>query len=151
MKIAVREITGLDSPAVTGLTAQLGYETTATATANLIAEILNSKNDLVLVAEADKQVVGWIHAFYAVRLESGRFVEIGGLVIDEQHRGRGIGKILIEAVKVWSRQRHITHIKVRSNTRRLSTHQFYLKAGFTQIKEQKIFEIELPSLIADKY
>ena len=151
MNILVREITRADSTAVASLTGQLGYQTTVVAASDLIVEILQSKSDLALVAEINTQVVGWIHAFYAIRLESGRFVEIGGLVVDEQHRSKGIGKILIAAVKQWAGQRQVKNIKVRCNTKRLASHQFYLKAGFTETKEQKIFEIELPNLLADKY
>ncbi|MGV3587186.1 MAG: GNAT family N-acetyltransferase [Adhaeribacter sp.] len=141
MNILVRQITVADSPSVANLTAQLGYQTTTAETADLLAEILKSKTDLALVAEINSQVVGWIHAFYAVRLESGRFVEIGGLVVDAQHRGKGIGKILIAAVKQWAGQYQTTHIKVRCNTKRFASHQFYRQAGFTEVKEQKIFEM----------
>ncbi|MGV3589393.1 MAG: GNAT family N-acetyltransferase [Adhaeribacter sp.] len=141
MNILVRAITVADSPAIANLTGQLGYQTTTAETADLLAEILKSKTDLGLVAEINSQVVGWIHAFYAVRLESGRFVEIGGLVVDAPHRGKGIGKILIAAVKQWASQYPITHIKVRCNTKRLASHQFYRQAGFTEIKEQKIFRM----------
>ncbi|GEO03863.1 GNAT family acetyltransferase [Adhaeribacter aerolatus] len=143
MEINIKKLTVQDSAAVAELTTQLGYQTTGTTTAELISEILDSANHLALVAETGNQVVGWVHAFYAVRLESGRFVEIGGLVVDEKYRGKGIGKILIEAVKQWSRQRQITHLKVRCSTKRLASHQFYLKASFTETKEQKIFGLEL--------
>ncbi|KAA5540581.1 GNAT family N-acetyltransferase [Adhaeribacter rhizoryzae] len=143
MNIFVRAITVADSTAVASLTNQLGYQTTAAETADLLAEILKSKTDLALVAEINKEVVGWIHAFYAIRLESGRFVEIGGLVVDAPHRGKGIGKILVAAVTQWASQYQITHIKVRCNTKRFASHQFYRQAGFTEVKEQKIFEIKV--------
>jgi GNAT superfamily N-acetyltransferase len=143
MQLSVREVTINDSEAVAGLTAQLGYKTTVAATTNLIAEILSRKDDIALVAVMDGKIAGWIHAFYAVRLESGRFVEIGGLVVDGQHRGKGIGKMLMAEVKQWSRHRQITSLKVRCSTKRLASHRFYLINGFTELKEQKIFESKI--------
>jgi GNAT superfamily N-acetyltransferase len=143
MQVFIREVTINDSETVAGLTAQLGYETTVAATTELIAEILNRKDDIALVAVINGKIAGWIHAFYAVRLESGRFAEIGGLVVDGQHRGQGIGKMLVAEVKQWSRRRQIASLKVRCSTKRLASHRFYLQNGFTELKEQKIFELNI--------
>ncbi len=45
---------------------------------------------MFLVAEdKDKNVIGWIHVFIAVRIESETFAEIGGLVVNENIRGYG--------------------------------------------------------------
>ena len=143
MPVLIREINIQDSAVIAGLTGQLGYKTTVAETTSLITEIKNRNEDLALVAVKDNNIVGWIHAFRAVRLQSGHFVEIGGLVIDEQHRGQGIGNLLIERVKEWSRRQHIATIKVRCSTKRLASHRFYLAQGFTEVKEQKIFELNI--------
>lgn len=93
------------------------------------------------VACTGEQVVGWIHGFDAFRLESEPFVEIGGLVVDENLRGQGIGRQLIEQVKGWAIERSVSKLRVRCNTRRTDTHAFYRKLGFAESKEQKVFDL----------
>ncbi|MDB5261334.1 MAG: family N-acetyltransferase [Adhaeribacter sp.] len=123
--LIIRKMNTQDSAAVADLTTQLGYKTNILATTKLIAEISNRPEDLVLVAVVDEYIAGWVHAFQAIRLESGSFVEIGGLVEDARYRGRGIGKMLIEEVKKWSDWRQVNRLKVRCSTKRLASHRFY--------------------------
>jgi GNAT superfamily N-acetyltransferase len=90
-----------------------------------------------------KKQIGWIHAFKTLRIESKPFIEIGGLVVDENYRGKGVGKLLINAIKNWSEQEEISTIRVRCHTKRKEAHLFYNKLGFSESKEQKIFEIRI--------
>jgi GNAT superfamily N-acetyltransferase len=78
-----------------------------------------------------------------VFLESNPFVEVGGLVVDENYRSKGIGKKLVEQIKQWCVEKHISTLRVRSQVKRKEAHQFYLANGFTEIKEQKVFQINL--------
>lgn len=91
----------------------------------------------------DETVIGWIHGFYSLRVESDAFVEIGGLVIDERYRRKGVGKMLVNEVIEWSRRMNIHKIRVRSNAIRTDAHTFYESIGFTETKEQKIFDLNL--------
>ncbi|HET7898251.1 MAG TPA: GNAT family N-acetyltransferase, partial [Flavisolibacter sp.] len=91
-----------DAPAVNQLSVQLGYTLSSEQTANQMVMVLSSGDHTAFVATNDETVLGWIHAFQPVYLESLPFVEIGGLVVDEAHRGKGIGKALINAVIDWS-------------------------------------------------
>jgi GNAT superfamily N-acetyltransferase len=91
----------------------------------------------------DKTVVGWIHGFHSLTVEYDPCVEIGGLVIDINHRRKGIGQMLVNEVIAWSRSIGMNRIRVRSNTIRNDAHSFYLGIGFIQIKEQKVFDLLL--------
>ncbi len=143
MNITIRSITIDDVPAVTVLSEQLGYNMSIENTALQIAEILNSPNDMACVAVMDNKVVGWIHVFYTLRIECPSYCEIGGLVVDEHHRSTGIGKMLIECIKPWCADKKCSVLKVRSNIKRNDAHRFYMQAGFTEVKQQKVFEIKL--------
>ena len=44
---------------------------------------MSSNNHTAFVALTDEKIVGWIHGFRALLLESKPFVEIGGLLVDE--------------------------------------------------------------------
>ncbi|MBI2280889.1 MAG: GNAT family N-acetyltransferase, partial [Bacteroidetes bacterium] len=80
---------------ITELSCQLGYETTREKTRQRLTEILNHTDNCVFVAVNDAKVIGWIHGFYSLRVESESFVEIGGLVVDKIYQKKGIGKLLI--------------------------------------------------------
>jgi len=58
---------------------------------------------LVLAAERNGRVVGWLHAFVALRIESAAFAEIGGMVVDASGRGQGLGQQLVRATATWAR------------------------------------------------
>jgi GNAT superfamily N-acetyltransferase len=97
------------------------------------------------VAFHQKKIVGWIHVFQTTRLESGSFCEIGGLVVDDQYRRKGIGKLLIQHIKPWCLSKGNPALRVRCNTKRKEAHEFYFQLGFNENKEQKVFEINLSS------
>lgn len=139
MSTSIRIATINDVEYITELSCQLGYETTREKTQQRLTEILNNTDNCVFVAVNDAKVIGWIHGFYSLRVESESFVEIGGLVVDKNYRNKGIGKLLIETVCEWSILKKCRNIRVRSNTIRKETHQFYKNMDFIELKEQKVF------------
>lgn len=132
-----------DADAVASLSDQLGYTTSPDEMLIRLEKVLNSAADCVFVAICNGKVAGWIHGFQAFRVESEPFVEIGGLVIDDHYRGNGLGKLLAEELCKWSITRNCKTIRVRSNIKRKEAHSFYKKIGFTEIKEQKVFTLQL--------
>jgi GNAT superfamily N-acetyltransferase len=142
MKFFVREAAPKDADDIAGLSNQLGYAMSASATLQNLETILNNKNELVLVAVHEEKVIGWIHVFQTTRLESGSFCEIGGLVVDDQYRRMGAGKLLIEHIKPWCIAK-ASSLRVRSNIKRTQAHEFYHQCGFSETKQQKVFEIKL--------
>jgi GNAT superfamily N-acetyltransferase len=141
MELLIREISAEDAQAVHLLSQQLGYELSVADTAAQIKEVLSRKDNYALVAVVNETIVGWIHAFKAIRIETKPFIEIGGLVVDEQYRSRGVGKKLVTRIKEWCAEQEIHSLRVRSNTKRSEAHQFYTRLGFTEKKEQKVFEM----------
>ena len=143
MSITIRQATTEDTQRITQLSSQLGYAISEADTIQNINQLLNSRHDVVYVATLDEAVIGWIHDFYAVRIETKPFSEIGGLVVDETVRGKGIGKLLIDKATEWSRSRSAETLRVRTKVVRTDTHKFYERAGFTLTKQQNIYGISL--------
>ena len=143
MSLILRVANIKDAECITELSHQLGYETTREKTQQRLAEILSQTDNCIFVAVDDTLVIGWIHGFYSLRVESEPFVEIGGLVVDKNYRKKGIGKILIENVCTWSNLKKCNNIRVRSNIVRKESHQFYKNMGFIELKEQKVFGKQL--------
>lgn len=143
MEISIREIWVEDAGQIVALSEQLGYTMSLTDTQKQIEEIVESKSDKAFVAIDRGKIIGWMHVFYTSRLESKSFCEIGGLVVDENCRGRGVGKLLVEQAKQWCLAKGCEKLKVRSNVIRDKAHAFYLSCNFNDAKEQKVFEINI--------
>ncbi|WP_316847947.1 GNAT family N-acetyltransferase [Pedobacter psychrodurus] len=141
--VQIREISEEDAQGVAQLSTQLGYESNTEQTLTRIRQINKSNENCAFAAVIDDVIVGWIHGFYTLRIESEPFVEIGGLIVDETYRNLKIGKQLIESVKLWAKKHHIKKLKVRCNTKRIESHKFYERLGFKENKRQIVFEMNL--------
>lgn len=141
--VQIREISEKDAESVTTLSIQLGYDSNIRLTSARIKRINNSNENCAFVALIDDKVVGWIHGFYTLRIESDPFVEIGGLIVDENYRNLKIGKQLIENVDLRAKKHQVKKLKVRCNIKRTESHKFYERIGFKENKRQVAFEIDL--------
>ncbi|WP_417502457.1 GNAT family N-acetyltransferase [Marinobacter sp.] len=104
--------------------------------------LLNSDGHRIWVADLGDVVVGWLHAYLAVRVGVAPFIEIAGLIVDEQHRSEGIGSKLVAEAVVWAKSIGVA-VRVRSNSKRAATHNFYQAQGFKLLKQQQVFEFNL--------
>ena len=141
--VEIRVITKKDAESVAWLSTQLGYESDIEQISARIKHINKSNDNCAFVALVDDKVVGWIHGFYTLRIESDPFVEIGGLIVDSAYRNLKIGKQLIERLKLWAEQHQVKKLKVRCNIIRTESHKFYERLGFKENKRQIAFEIDL--------
>jgi len=143
-RVSIRAMLESDADAVHRLAVQLGYPTTPAATLARVRAVLASNVADAFVAEdAEGRVLGWAHVFAAPFLESGPNAELGGLVVDESARGRGIGTALVARAESWTRERGIGKLCLRSNVVRTEAHAFYQKLGFAIQKSQFKFQKEV--------
>jgi GNAT superfamily N-acetyltransferase len=143
MEIQIERINIQHALSVQQLSEQLGYPLSLLEIESNITELTSTNDHVAFVAVIDKQVVGWVHAFRALFMESKPFIEIGGLIVDDKYRSKGVGKKLVEKIKEWCMEKQISVLRVRSQLKRKEAHQFYLNNGFIEIKEQKVFQINL--------
>ena len=145
LDVRVRAMTESDAGAVHRLAVELGYPTQPALTLARVQAVLASDIADAFVAEdPEGRVLGWAHVFIAPFLESGPNAELGGLVVDESARGRGIGAALVARVESWARERGIRKLCLRSNVIRTEAHGFYQGLGFTIQKSQFKFQKEIP-------
>lgn len=139
--IEIRTALPEDAPAVADLAGQFGYPSAVEEVAERLALVRTAPDHAVWVAcRADDEVVGWVHAFLAVRIESPLFAELGGLVVAQEQRGKGIGKRLLAAVERWAAEQGVAKLRVRSRSSRTGAHLFYARLGFVLTKEQSVFD-----------
>ena len=143
MEIFIRDITEQDAEAVNTLSTQLGYTMPIEQTLANIRSVMATKGHHAFAAMHADKMVGWIGVAVALQIESAPFSEISGLIVDGQYRGQGIGKLLIERVKLWSKETGTKTLRLRTNMIRKEAHLFYRHLGFKEIKEQKVFEMEV--------
>lgn len=137
MGVEYRIATKKDLPEMVNLMSDLGYRTNVKKLTAAL-ELIRSQSGEVFVADDGKHIIGCINAIIDVRLAEGSTGEIVSLVIDKQHRGKGVGKGLLKYAEQWLTTK-TGMVRIRANTLRTNAHRFYLDKGYNEIKEQKIF------------
>ncbi|GGY03794.1 hypothetical protein GCM10007386_38240 [Pseudoduganella dura] len=61
---------------------------------------------------------------------AGQLGRITSMVVDERHRGSGVGGALIGAAEQWFAAAGCVKVEVTSSDRRLDAHRFYERHGF---------------------
>lgn len=127
-----------DAEAVASLCGELGYPTNAADVGERFA-LLSARPDCLLVAEDDRQVLGWIHVQPALVLEAEPWAEVAGLVVTESARGLGVGHALLDAGERWASEHGFETVRLRSNVVRTAAHGFYRHRGYEVFKKQLNF------------
>lgn len=134
----LRQATRDDAAALAALSTQLGYPSTSDQVQARLSWLI-STDDIILVAESNDRVVGWIHMQVSCTVEANPNAEIAGLVVDESCRGQGVGSALVEEGCLWAKRRGMVEVRVRSNVLREEAHRFYEGQGFQRLKTQIVF------------
>lgn len=143
IRVTIRPAEREDAAEMARLSGHLGYPCTTEEMIPRLRRILESKVDWVWVASIPEGLIGWVQCTEMDRLESGKFLEITGLVIDEAHRSNGVGAGLIHQSKTIAGHCGLKRIVVRANVVRLHAHRFYRKQGFKDIKQQQVLQLDL--------
>lgn len=152
-RIRIRKAQPDDAEDILLVASVLGYSTISMAQLEkTLATLLTSSDHKVWVAEQDtnnaakglshktKRVIGWVHAFYALRLASSNFVEIGGLAVCAEKQGLGVGRTLVATVHEWADSLNCS-LRVRCNENRKEALLFYQALGFICHKNQQVLEL----------
>ena len=137
--ITIRAARPSDAGAVASLATQLGYEAEPSAVAERLSRVLARRDQQFLVADDSGRPVGWIHMLIAEYVEAAAFVVIGGLVVDRDYRNQGIGRRLLTHAEEWAAQNGCSVVRLSSSAARTAAHEFYRRAGYTNIKTQYSF------------
>jgi GNAT superfamily N-acetyltransferase len=129
-----------DVQAIAALAGELGYPASTLEMGPRLSALLSRADHAVFVAELTGSIIGWIHVCVVESLESPPFAEIRGMVVTEAERGRGIGKDLVAVAEQWAIEKSCSKIRVRSNSMRTDTRQFYEKLAYVVKKNQNVFD-----------
>ena len=128
----IRDAQLADAQAIAGLLAQLSYPAETRGVEGRL-ERLHIVGDRVVVADVDGAVVGLAHLQVAPAIEHDRpAAKLAALVVDETHRGEGIGRALVDAMEGEARTRGCTLLYLTTATRRADAHEFYRRVGLEE-------------------
>ena len=141
--ISIREARITDADRLAELAGQLGYRSCPNEMQARLQRLATIPYQIVFVAENDGRVLGWLHVGVFALVETNGFAEIFGLVVDEKHRGGGVGRELIAAAEGWAASMGQSTIRVRSNVIRKEAHAFYERLEYATLKQQRVFEQQI--------
>lgn len=142
MGITVRAARGSDAGRIGELIkGALGYACEPETVRAQLEKVLNKPAARVFVAADDLSGVtaGFVYATEYDLLHAASLKSITSLAVDEAWRGKGIGRMLTEAVERWAREDGCAGVRLVCSVRREKAHGFYLHCGYTLRKEQKSF------------
>jgi GNAT superfamily N-acetyltransferase len=132
VSVTIRDARAADAQAIANLLGQLGYPTEAESVPSRLERLL-IVGDRVVVAELDEQVVGLAQLHVSPTIEhEQRAAKLSALVVDESHRGEGIGRALIEAMEAEARARRCLLLFLTTSGRRDDAHEFYRRVGLEE-------------------
>ncbi len=142
MELRIRAAKLQDAFFIASLTLELGYQAAEEEIKVRLRKISADQDQHVFIAENDT-IVGWMHIAITGPLESEPFAEIRGIVVKKEFRGKGIGTSLISTAEEWAKNKGCSKLRVRTNTKRKETIDYYRKIGFVLKKKQEIFDKEI--------
>ena len=136
-----------DAPDVAQLASQLGYPVKPEEVVANFQFIRDNSSQEVFVARTEIMgpAIGWLHAFVHFSVATGPRCEIGGVVVDESFRGRGVGTQLMLAAEAWAKSKNLAGIRFSSRTSRTDAHRLYERLGYQIQKTSHVFGKQLLS------
>lgn len=139
---SVREALLTDAQRITSLAAQLGYEVPIAHVERQLRRIDDERAIFVAVVPR-VGVVGWIGVSLREAVTDSGRADIEGLVVEDEYRSNGIGRLLVAAAEQWARHRNCTSMRLVSNVVRERAHGFYERLGYDVLKTQHAFKKSL--------
>lgn len=131
-----------DEMSLAQLATQMGYPVTAIEAKERLKDILRQKGEILLVADVYGQAIGYVLGTTIIEINTPKTLRLGGMVVNENYRQWGIGRMLMKGLENWAKKENFKIILVPTNIKRKSAHKFYEKIGYKNIKTQYIYEKE---------
>lgn len=96
-----------------------------------LAMMLDNPQGCLLVAEEDGRVVGMCSGQLLVSTAEGGFsLLVEDVVVDEEWRGRGVGRLLMEAISDWARDKKVRRLQLLADRNNAPALAFYRRLGW---------------------
>jgi GNAT superfamily N-acetyltransferase len=143
--VAIRAAAPDDAAAIASLLGELGYPTTPEAVARRFERLVREPATWLFVAERSGDVVGLAALRVMALVERDAPVaRLIVLVVTEDARGAGIGRMLVAHVEEHARHEGCTELDLTSGDRRDGAHAFYRRLGFVDVSRRLVKPISPP-------
>ncbi|MGW0433285.1 GNAT family N-acetyltransferase [Micromonospora sp. NPDC003197] len=131
MSIQLRPVDRDDAARLAVLLDQLGYPTDPADVNDRLDYWQGDPASFLLGAAVGDELVGVAALHVCPMLEvTGRFGRLVALVVDDRHRGQGVGRALVGAAEHRARDAGCLFMEVTSSRRRDRAHRFYQDLGY---------------------
>ena len=100
--------------------------------AKAFEEIQNDKNNELIVAEMNGEIVGTLQITFtpSISFQGGKRATVESVRVDAKYRGRGIGKELMLWAIERAKKENCVAMQLTTNAERADAHRFYENLGF---------------------
>ncbi len=88
-------------------------------------------NYFQIVASIQEEIVGISGFWIATKLYCGKYLEIDNFIVDEQHRSKGIGHLLIKKLEEIAQQNQCDVLMLDAYLHNTQAHKFYEQHQFS--------------------
>lgn len=106
-----------------------------------LEKIIDSSNTMLFVAEEDGLITGTL-TLVMYRIPTGMKAWIEDVVVDRNHRGKGIGKMLTQYAIDFAKKAKLGKIDLTSSPSRIEANLLYQKMGFNR-RETNVYRLEI--------
>ena len=112
---------------------------------NVYERNIKNSDFIYLVAEIEQRSIGFVSCHSQELLHHGgqKIAEIQEMYIKPENRKIGVGKMLIDKLKIVVKQLGIEQLEVTSNKRRTETHRFYKREKFINSHEKFVLNLNM--------
>ena len=136
----IRKVKLRDAAAIQRLNAEcLGYDFDREATEAQLKKLLENDQHIILVAEEDEQIVGYIHAASYDCLYFSPLLNLLALAVSPDFQVKGHGRALMYALREKGKAAGYTGSRINSGISRTKAHAFYRGLGCHEKADQKRF------------
>ena len=145
MALTVRSAEITDVDGLVRLFLQLGHSGAGDGLPVRLKMLLADPRADALVAQDGGALLGLATIFFVpVAHESAPWCRITALVVDEGHRGRGLGRALVVAAEAAAETAGCSRIEATSALHRTEAHDFYKGLGFARQSEHFLKRLPTP-------
>src|SRR6516165_9372585 len=130
MTMTIREMEAADIAVCRMLLSQLGYDLSLQEVKRRYEAIKQKQDHEVFVGEQDGQVVALMHLYERPAFDKPPEVIVQALVIDQNWRGTGVGKAMMNIAERWALDRGFSSVVLTSSLSRSDAHSFYNRIGY---------------------